>query len=177
MQGIGVNNSVNSNIYAFDAARVLEKYSDFAQGDANRVVVVVSERALNSAAVDAIRKSVDKIGFGADACAWLNLVSERSRIDAEGDGPSGQDVVGRGCLTSDDVYDFIEGIDPICVVVADASSAKAVAQSYGEEVDCDAVNRVNGRTVVAFRNFEGMLDDEDSKQRAWRLLKRLYPMV
>ena len=176
MQGIGVNNSVNSNIYAFDAARVLEKYSDFAQGDANRVVVV-SERALNSAAVDAIRKSVDKIGFGADACAWLNLVSERSRIDVEGDGPSGQDVVGWGCLTSDDVYDFIEGIDPICVVVADASSAKAVAQSYGEEVDCDAVNRVNGRTVVAFRNFEGMLDDEDSKQRAWRLLKRLHPMV
>ena len=98
MQGIGVNNSVNSNIYAFDAARVLEKYSDFAQGDANRVVVVVSERALNSTAVDAIRKSVDKIGFGADACAWLNLVSECFGIDVEGDGPSGQDVVGRGCL-------------------------------------------------------------------------------
>ena len=54
-----MNNSVNSNIYAFDAARVLEKYSDFAQGDANRVVVVVSERALYSTAVDAIRKSVD----------------------------------------------------------------------------------------------------------------------
>ena len=88
-----MNNSVNSNIYAFDAARVLEKYSDFAQGDANRVVVVVSERALSSTAVDAICKSVDKIGFGADACAWLNLVSERSGIDVEGDGPSGQDAV------------------------------------------------------------------------------------
>lgn len=177
MQGIGVNNSVNSNIYAFDAARVLEKYSGFAEGDANRVIVVVSERALNSTAVDAIRKSVDKIGFGADACAWLSLVGEDAEIGAERGEQVGQNSDGADRLTPGDVYDFVEGMDPICMVVADAPSAKVVAQAYGEDVGCDAVNRVNGRTVVAFRNFESMLDDEDSKQRAWRLLKRLHPMV
>lgn len=94
-----MNNSVNSNIYAFDAARVLEKYSGFAEGDANRVIVVVSERALNSTAVDAIRKSVDKIGFGADACAWLSLVGEDAEIGAERGEQVGQNSDGADRLT------------------------------------------------------------------------------
>lgn len=155
MQGIGVNNSVNSNIYAFDAARVLQEYLSFVRGDINCTVIVISEHALSDAAVDAIRKSVDKLGFGSDACAWVSL-------DAESH-----------ALSSDDVLEMVEGIDPISIVAADSVSAAALSIAYGSDVSTDAANRTNGRTVVAFRDFEKMLDDKDSKQVAWSLLKRL----
>lgn len=213
MQGFGVNNSVNSNIYAYDAVRVYEKYADFTQGDANCTIAVVSESGLGDAAVDALRKSVERLGYGLDACAWARL-----RLD---DGRE---------LDADALCEFIEGADPISIVACDVASAESIARAYADygdrsgaegarggvlgagalgtsaagksaggaggagasggsgqsalqiqdgqsdarfKVACDALNRVNGRSVVAFRDFESMLNDKDSKQVAWSLLKKL----
>ena len=223
MQGFGVNNSVNSNIYAYDAVRVYEKYADFTQGDANCTVVVVSEFGLGDAAVDALRKSVERLGYGLDAGAWVRLHLDDGRE-----------------LDADALCEFIEGADPISIVACDVASAGSIARAYADygdrtgaegarggvlgagalgtsaagksataadgvgvgdssaggagasggsgqsalqiqdgqsgvrfKVACDALNRVNGRSVVAFRDFESMLNDKDSKQVAWSLLKKL----
>lgn len=151
-----MNNPVNSNIYAFAAVRVLEKYSKFAQGDANCTIVVTSASPLGDAAVSAIKKSVDRLGFGADACAWIRLQAEEGEV-----------------LAPDELLEFLEGVDPISVIAADAESAHAVASAYELAFECDAPNRANGRTVVAFNDFSSMLNDKDSKQTAWNLLKKL----
>ena len=159
MQGIGVNNPVNSNIYAFDAASVLEKYPHFVHGDANCTILVVSKQKLGETARDAICKSVDRLGFGVDACAWVVLSS------SEADGK----------LSSDDLLEMIEGIDPVSIVACDAASLDSVGRAYGLELEADAVDRARGRSVIAFNDFERMLNDKDSKQRAWSLLKKLIP--
>ncbi len=160
-----MNNPVNSNIYAFDAASVLVKYPHFVHGDANCTILVVSKQKLDEAARDAIYKSVDRLGFGADACAWVQLRFEDASCE-------------QMSLSVDELLDLIEGLDPVSIITTDAASASALAEAYkayGASIEMDATNRVNGRTVIVFSDFEGMLNDKDSKQRAWSLLKKLVP--
>ena len=59
------------------------------------------------------------------------------------------------------------------VVAADAEAARALGAAYRQEVPLDGACRLFGRDAVAFKSFEHMLDDAQSKQAAWALLKKL----
>ena len=64
-------------------------------------------------------------------------------------------------------------MDPLIVVAADAEAARALGAAYRQEVPLDGACRLFGRDAVAFKSFEHMLDDAQSKQAAWALLKKL----
>ena len=61
----------------------------------------------------------------------------------------------------------------VIVVAADAEAARALGAAYRPEVPLDGACRLFGRDAVAFKSFEHMLDDAQSKQAAWALLKKL----
>lgn len=71
------------------------------------------------------------------------------------------------------LFEIIEGIDPIVLVAADSQAARALSDAYHVEVTPLVRSRVFGRTTVAFRSFESMLESPSEKQQAWALLKQL----
>ena len=67
----------------------------------------------------------------------------------------------------------VEGLDPLCLIATDSTAAAALGRAYRCEVPLGKPGRAFGRSVVAFRDFDAMLDDGQDKQIAWALLKKL----
>ena len=68
---------------------------------------------------------------------------------------------------------LVEGLDPLCLIATDSTAAAALGRAYRCEVPLGKPGRAFGRSVVAFRDFDAMLDDGQDKQIAWALLKKL----
>ena len=82
-------------------------------------------------------------------------------------------AAGDAALDGQALFLLLEGLDPLIVVAADAEAARALGAAYRQEVPLDGACRLFGRDAVAFKSFEHMLDDAQSKQAAWALLKKL----
>lgn len=147
--------SANGNIYEFNAASVLALYAPFVDGDPDDLLAVVSSQPAEGAARSAIEASADKLGFGRDRVAWVRLACEGAALGAS------------------ELDGLVEGIDPVAVIAADGGAASALSRAFAAPLVLDAVNRARCRTIVAFNDFAAMLNDPDSKQRAWHLLKQL----
>lgn len=143
------------NSYEFNARGVLQLYGDFIEGSPNCTLVVVSQGALSGEARSAFEASAERLGYGRSACAWVVLESKA------------------GTLGASDVLSVIEGIDPRGVVAADSHAASCVSAAYSEPFKLDAANRAGCRTVVALSDFEGALQDDGAKRKAWGALKKL----
>ena len=68
---------------------------------------------------------------------------------------------------------LVEGLDPLCIVIADRASGAVFSKAYQERCPLDAAGRVLGRSIVAFTSFASLLETPADKQRAWALLKTL----
>lgn len=142
-------------MYQVNARSVLEAYGAFLEGTPEATLLVASGRPLGEAARQALERAADRLGYGLEACAWLWASAEGVTL-----GPQ-------------EALTMTEGIDPLGVVLADAGIAALWGRAYRCEPPLDAVSRVRGRTVIAFQDLPAMLDDEDAKQQAWALLKKL----
>ena len=89
-------------------------------------------------------------------------------MDMRADGAAGD-----AALDGQALFLLLEGLDPLIVVAAGAEAARALGAAYRQEVPLDGACRLFGRDAVAFKSFEHMLDDAQSKQAAWALLKKL----
>lgn len=134
---------------------MLEAYASHIEGPIACTAIVLSERSLTDAARDALAKSLASLGYGDKGLAFAHL-------DAEGT-----------VLGSSDIFSIIEGLDPLCLIVADEASAQLLSQAYRCPIALDAYMRLLGRPCAAFKSFEGMLADAVEKQRAWAVLKRI----
>lgn len=134
---------------------MLEAYASHVEGPIACTAIVLSERSLTDAARDALAKSLASLGYGDKGLAFAHL-------DAEGT-----------VLGSSDIFSIIEGLDPLCLIVADEASAQLLSQAYRCPIALDAYMRLLGRPCAAFKSFEGMLADAVEKQRAWAVLKRI----
>ena len=99
------------------------------------------------------------LGYGRACCTYVVLQAGSAAGDAALDGQA--------------LFLLLEGLDPLVVVAADAEAARALGAAYRQEVPLDSACRLFGRDAVAFKSFEHMLDDAQSKQAAWALLKKL----
>lgn len=144
-------------MYEVNAESVLTAFGAFVQGTPEATVLAISSAAPVDAARTAIESSVRQLGFNADACAWLTTAADGIAL-----GPG-------------ELGTIVEGIDPLAVVCLDGEAAALFGQAYRCELALDAFARVKGRNVVAFEQFDALLDDSADKQRAWALLKRLRP--
>ena len=137
-------------------------FGDYLDGAQSCIVLVLSERTLGKAARDAIGKTLDSFGYGADSCTYATL------LPADGD-VEGGDIP----LDAQALFVLVEGLDPVCVICADEAAASRLGQAYRVAYETDAAARVFGRPAVMFRDFTAMLSTEKGKQRAWRVLKSL----
>lgn len=93
--------------------------------------------------------------------------------DTGGDACDARGVFRTPALDGSALRMLVEGLDPLCVIIADRASAAAFSQAYGKHCSLDAAGRALGRSVVAFTSFAGLLETPADKQRAWALLKAL----
>lgn len=129
-------------------------------GARSALVCVLSDRPLDERSRGALNNSAEALGYGKAACAFAAL---RGAAGTDDEAP----------LDDQALFLMLEGLDPLCLVLADAPAAAACARAYRCEVPAGKPCRVFGRTAVAFRNFSAMLDDGQDKQVAWALLKKL----
>ncbi len=190
-----------SNIYEVNVTSTLAVYGEFVQGTGNELLLAASSRALGSAARGALEKSAAALGYGARGCAYvvaggagagaLAGGGEGAELGGSAGAGGGEGAAlgalaapggGEGAAPNDpadaalgarDLLSVVEGLDPLAIVAADAEAAALLGRAYRCEIALDAATRVMGRTVVAFRRFEGMLDAPSEKQKAWALLKKM----
>ncbi len=136
-----------------------ELFAPYLEGAPSGVVCVVAARALGDQALGALESSAAALGYGRSCCMYATLRPVHAEDDA--------------ALDSQALFLLMEGLDPLVVVAADAEAARALGGAYRQDVPVDAPCRLFGRDAVAFTSFEGMLDDPQSKQAAWALLKKL----
>lgn len=155
LQETGVKISVRSNIFEVTAASTLEAYASHVKGPVACTALVLSEHALTAAAHEALIKSLASLGYGDKGVAFALLNAEGTALGAP------------------EVFSIIEGLDPLCLVVADEASARLLSQAYRCPIAPDAYMRLLGRPSAVFKSFESMLADAAEKQRAWAVLKRI----
>lgn len=132
-------------------------FDEFLEGNPHGIVAVIGMRQLAEAARTACQNSMSALGYGKGACTFVCLQ------------PDGQSER----LDPAAVRALLEGLDPLCIIVADAESAAVMAQAYEQSIALDRPNRILGRDVAAFRNLSALMDTPQNKQRAWALFKTL----
>lgn len=167
-------------MYEVTLEETWELFSPYLDGARTGVVCVASANQLGSAARGALENSAAALGYGRVCCTYIALRPGSAAGAATGNGEGGiakgtadHEVAEEAALDGQALFLLLEGLDPLVVVAADAEAARALGAAYRQEVPLDGACRLFGRDAVAFKSFEPMLDDAQSKQVAWALLKKL----
>ena len=115
------------------------------------LVCVASGSGSSERSRAALNSAMASLGYGSGACTFAAV---------EG-------------LDDQALFLLVEGLDPLCLIATDSTAAAALGRAYRCEVPLGKPGRAFGRSVVAFRDFDAMLDDGQDKQIAWALLKKL----
>ena len=155
--------------------RIKYIYNNYLSNYVEGSVCIISSSALSSVAFNALEKAVSTLGFNTSAVVFVNLHPEFS--DAEGtegtESTCNDAQVKTGELSAADLFELVEGVDPICVVATDKTAVQAMANAYRHPINLDRMNRVFGRNVAAFTSFDEMLTQKVQKAEAWSILKKL----
>ncbi len=144
-------------MYERTAQTTWSTFKPHLEGSFEGVVLILSKTALGTQAQRALKNSAEKLGFGERACIFCTLSNAEEVAE----------------LSRDELFDIVEGLDPLAIVAADSESIRALSEAYRTDIPPLARTRVFGRSTVAFKRFESMLGDSQDKQRAWALLKKL----
>lgn len=151
--------------YGFTRADVLERYATFIEGAPAAFFLVVAQAPLGAEARNALEKSALALGWQeGPTYAWTGA------SDASAD--AGADAA-RGTLTPDEVFEVIEGLDPICVVLIGQATHALAAQAFKQDIPAQGRFRLFGRDACAFGNLETLLKTEAGKKSVWALLRGL----
>ena len=146
------------------AREASELFADYLEGDMSRPALALSAGSLDPAARNAIEKSLDALGYGSadggDACTYVTLTPHDA--DAEG-----SDIP----LDPQATFLLVEGRDPLFVICADHTATELLGRAYRVELPADASTRAFGRQTATFADLPGLLQSQEGKQKAWRILK------
>lgn len=133
----------------------MEEHAAHVAGTAFGLLCVVSTMELGGVARNALESSAVALGYGPNSLSYVTLGAETDLLEPAA------------------LLALVEALDPIAVVVTDSIAAECMSQAYKCEVPTQASARVLGRTCVAFRSFEELLETQENKRIAWALLKHL----
>lgn len=128
-----------------------ELFGEHLDGARSALACVLSAQPLPDRSRVALNSALASLGYGPGACTFAVV---------EG-------------LDDQALFLLIEGLDPLCLIAADERAAQALGRAYRCDVPLGKPGRAFGRSAVAFRGFDAMLDDGQDKQVAWALLKKL----
>lgn len=143
--------------YSAGRAAVLGAYESCISGNDAGLFVVVFGPDCGDASREALCKSASALGYGPDGVTFVDL-SARS-------------------LSAAELYEVLEGLDPIVVVCAGAEAVRQFSEAYRCQVAPHAAQRVQGREVRAFPQIDGQMESNEGKQAVWRALKSLPHLV
>lgn len=138
---------------SFTRADIARRFGALLEGDLAALFLVVSDGALSPAA----RQALDK---AAGALDWT-------------EGASFVNLGVPGTLSKAELFEIVEGLDPVCVVVAGQTAAALAEQAYQTSVPPQGRFRLFGREACSFADLDSLLNDNGGKQKAWALLKTL----
>ena len=150
-------------------------YNNYLSNYVEGSVCIISSSALSNVAFTALEKAVSTLGLNTNAVVFVNLYPDFSDAeDAEDSEDVYNDVQAKtGELSAADLFELVEGVDPMCVVATDKTAVQAMANAYRHPINLDRMNRVFGRNVAAFTSFDEMLMSKAQKSEAWSILKKL----
>ena len=153
-----VKNMPQSNMYGASAAEIWELFDAFLSGEPSATSLALSTRPLGDAPRNALQKSFQAFGYGAQPCTFATI---------EVEGPDASNLDARA------LFMLIEGLDPVYLVCCDDQAARLLEAAYGSALPRDDHALPLGRNTVVFADLARMLETDGGKQRAWALLKRL----
>lgn len=151
-----------NNTYLESAEGIRGLFGDYLSGEGPCIALAIAKRPFSAQMQNAIQSSLRSFGYGSEACTFATIRPTDATVE-------GGDVA----LDSQALFLLIEGLDPICLICADAETLSLLAQAYRLELNPNSAAQVFGRPAVLFEDFEQMLETDAGKQRAWRLLKAL----
>lgn len=141
------------NILAYTRESTTKRFSGHLAGSTEALVVVACEAALGDQARDALVRSMETLGW-TGALTWLFV-----------DAPTP--------LSKAELYEAIEGLDPVIVVLVGCETAALAGGAYACDVPVQGRFRLFGRDACTFDDLEALLQSGEGKQKAWGLLKTL----
>ena len=153
-------------------------YNNYLSNYVEGSVCIISSSALSNVAFTALEKAVSTLGINTNAVVFVNLYPDFPDTEDAEDVEDVEDVCNdvqakTGELSAADLFELVEGVDPMCVVATDKTSVQAMANAYRHPINLDRMNRVFGRNVAAFTSFDEMLKSKAQKSEAWSILKKL----
>lgn len=143
--------NAQGNIYAHARDGVLAAQADRISGGETGLAMVIFTEPLTEVAENALEKSFSAIGFAPEACTYAQV---------EG-------------LSPEEVFDMVEGIDPLVLVATDEMAAMLYSKAVRQDFPPLRRQRVFGREARAFPHINDMMQAEADKQTVWHLLKSL----
>ena len=80
---------------------------------------------------------------------------------------------GNNALTPKEMFELIEAVDPLSVVLTGAECIQLFAQAYRVNVPNQPAFRVFGREIRSIANMNELMETPEGKQIAWAALKTL----
>ncbi len=146
--------NASGDIYGYSRERMLREYRTHVSGAEASLFLAICASTLSDEAKLALTKSAESLGYGPDGATFL-LVD----VPAE--------------LSPDQLSTIVEGLDPLCIVLADAQAASLFAQAYRIALPSRAAMRAFGREVRLLPQLGELMKTPAGKQRAWAALKTL----
>lgn len=151
---------LQSNIFEAGAVDILAMFEDYFEGDTSRIALAIGSTPLNDPCRNAIDKSLETFGYGAEACSYASL------------SPRSEDIEGGDInLDPQALFLLVEALDPIMLILADENAARLAAQAYRAAFDLDVPTRIFGRPTVVFKDLPALMESPEGKQKAWSLFK------
>jgi len=145
----------SNNPYALSRMKMQEKYAPYISGSDTGLLVAVCCRALGDPARNALEKSAEALGYGAKAITYVQAGADSRPLE------------------STQLFELVEGLDPLFILATDDDSRELCAQTYRTPFAAFARCRLMGREARGFDNMDSLMKSAEGKQRVWAALKTL----
>lgn len=147
--------SRSANIYSHSREQAWKAFAPHLSGDKSGLFAVVCTSQLSPASRTALEKTAVALGYAKDSPTF-------ACIDA-----------GNDALEPARLFQLVEALDPLCIVLAGEDAAGMFAQAYRVELPSQPAFRVFGREVRAIAHMDELMENSAGKQQAWAVLKTL----
>lgn len=147
--------------YGFTRASIMKRYATHIEGPDSAFFLVVAAAPLGQQTRDALGKTALALGWQ-EGPTYLWIGANTASEDDAGT-----------ALSADDLFEAVEGLDPICVVLVGRETQELAKNAFRQDIPAQGRFRLFGRDACAFGSLETMLQTDAGKKTVWALLRGL----
>lgn len=163
-----------SKSYAVARHSVLAKYSDAISGSEAGIFLVISSDELSDAAKNALTKTAESLNYGPNPITFVQTSLIHADRNSKTSTNSSASSHKQTCESPESqLFEIIEGLDPVCMVLCDEDAASLVSKAYNADITSMSLNRIFGRSVAVLDHIDTLLATPQGKSRMWGILRIL----